>query len=431
MKSAITLDGIGKRYFIGARKAPYGTLRESLRDVATAPFRRLGRLVRGHATAAAGLHEEMWALRDVSLSIDQGESVGIIGRNGAGKTTLLKILSRITSPSEGGALIRGRVGSLLEVGTGFHPELTGRENIYLNGSILGMGRKEIGAKFDEIVAFAEIDRFVETPVKFYSSGMYVRLAFAVAAHLEPEILLVDEVLAVGDAAFQKKCLGKMGDVAKEGRTVLFVSHSMVAVQTLCDRAICLADGRVVDDGEPAEVIPSYLRRALKGVRPEREWSDADQPGTDGAYLAAVRVRPEGGEVGDPITLETPSVLEFEYRNTRAGARVGVNFHLLTEQGVLAFEGGSLQDPAWDGRALDEGSYLSSCTIPAHLLNSGLHFVSVQLIKSHKCVERVEDALAFEVRDLTKRSGSWYGKLAGVVRPDLSWQTRKLGSGPSP
>ena len=258
---ALRVEGLSKLYRIAGRANSYRTLRDSLTDAMTAPFKRARSLIRGEAYGASGLQEEIWALKDVSFEVEHGEVVGIIGRNGAGKSTLLKILSRITDPTEGYAEVYGRVGSLLEVGTGFHPELTGRENIYLNGAILGMSRAEIDRKFDEIVDFAEIEKFIDTPVKHYSSGMGLRLGFAVAAHLEPEILIVDEVLAVGDAEFQKKCLGKMSDVAGEGRTVLFVSHNMAAVQTLCERSMLLASGRTVFSGPTPEVIGVYLESA--------------------------------------------------------------------------------------------------------------------------------------------------------------------------
>jgi lipopolysaccharide transport system ATP-binding protein len=254
---AIRVENLGKQYRIGSKQERYRTLRDALVDAAAAPFRRLASVVRGQSSAA--MNEVIWALKDVSFEVKRGEAVGIIGRNGAGKSTLLKILSRITEPTTGWAEIHGRVGSLLEVGTGFHPELTGRDNIYLNGTILGMKRTEIEKKFDEIVAFAEVEKFIDTPVKHYSSGMYVRLAFAVAAYLEPEILLVDEVLAVGDAAFQKKCLGKMENVAKEGRTVLFVSHNMGTVQMLCCRGVLLNNGIVVLNDDIERVIADYLR----------------------------------------------------------------------------------------------------------------------------------------------------------------------------
>ncbi len=254
---AIRVEGLGKMYRIGGKQERYRTLRDTLTDAFTAPFRRASSLLRGQAYGAANLNETIWALKDVSFEVKHGEVVGIIGRNGAGKSTLLKILSRITEPTEGYADVYGRVGSLLEVGTGFHPELTGRENIYLNGAILGMSRAEIDRKFDEIVAFAEIEKFIDTPVKHYSSGMGLRLGFAVAAHLEPEILVVDEVLAVGDAQFQKKCLGKMSEVAGEGRTVLFVSHNMDAVATLCSRAFVFDAGARVFGGSSSEAIDFY------------------------------------------------------------------------------------------------------------------------------------------------------------------------------
>jgi ABC-type polysaccharide/polyol phosphate transport system ATPase subunit len=255
---AIRVENLSKKYYIGGKQERYKTLRDTLTDAFILPFRKAGRLLRGHATGAAGLYETIWALKDVSFEVKQGEVIGIIGRNGAGKSTLLKILSRITEPTEGYADIYGRVGSLLEVGTGFHSELTGRENIYLNAAILGMKKMEIDQKFDEIVAFAEVEKFIDTPVKHYSTGMYLRLAFAVAAHLEPEILVVDEVLAVGDTEFQRKCLGKMDEVSKEGRTVLFVSHNMGAISTLCNKSIFLESGKVAKYDVTSEVIPLYF-----------------------------------------------------------------------------------------------------------------------------------------------------------------------------
>jgi lipopolysaccharide transport system ATP-binding protein len=261
--------------------------------------------------------EEIWALRGVNVEVLRGEVVGLIGRNGAGKTTLLKLLSRIAEPTAGRVCIKGRVGSLLEVGTGFHPELTGRENVYLNGAILGMRKTEIKRKFDQIVAFSEIEKFMDTPVKHYSSGMYMRLAFSVAAHLEPDILLVDEVLAVGDAAFQKKCLGKMDDVARHGRTVVFVSHNLLAIQSLCSRAIWLDQGRVADAGRTDDVVARYLK-TCSYTTTERVWVDqADGPGTDQVRLRSACVRPVTGSPSDPITVRTPFVMEFDYWNQKA------------------------------------------------------------------------------------------------------------------
>src|SRR6185436_13640278 len=256
--AVVHAENLGKQYTLGHGRAVHDTLRDTLTSGARDVVRFLGGRGKGRSA-----DDTLWALRDVSFEVRRGEVVGVIGRNGAGKSTLLKILSRITEPTEGYAQVNGRVGSLLEVGTGFHPELTGRENVYLNGAILGMKRGEIDRKFDEIVAFAEIEQFIDTPVKHYSSGMHMRLAFAVAAHLEPEILVVDEVLAVGDAGFQQKCLGKMGEVARGGRTVLFVSHNMKAVRGLCGSAIWLAGGRVHRSGETGAIVDAYLREVLK------------------------------------------------------------------------------------------------------------------------------------------------------------------------
>jgi lipopolysaccharide transport system ATP-binding protein len=306
----ITIDGIGKRYKLGKRER-YRALRDTLADLASAPFRALSRRREPPEEA-----EHLWALRNVTFDVHAGDVLGIIGRNGAGKSTLLKILSRITEPTEGYARIKGRVGSLLEVGTGFHPELSGRENIFLNGAILGMRRAEITRKFDDIVAFAEVERFIDTPVKRYSSGMYVRLAFAVAAHLEPEIMLVDEVLAVGDAAFQKKCLGKMGDVAREGRTVLFVSHNMAAIENLCTRGVVLNRGGVEFAGTQNDAIAHYLRSLADQTTSIRERTD--RKGSGDLRVVAIDMKDEQGRL-----------LEF----AQSGQTVDVCLHYEARPGV--------------------------------------------------------------------------------------------------
>ncbi|HEY0084154.1 MAG TPA: polysaccharide ABC transporter ATP-binding protein, partial [Pyrinomonadaceae bacterium] len=314
MKPIIKVEGLGKRYRIGAQQSPYGSLRETLAGAVRAPLRLLQR-------ASSDAQSTFWAVKDVSFEVQPGEVVGIIGRNGAGKSTLLKLLSRITEPTTGRIELYGRVGSLLEVGTGFHPELSGRENIYLNGAILGMSRTEIARKFDEIVAFAEVERFIDTPVKHYSSGMYLRLAFAVAAHLEPEILIVDEVLAVGDSAFQKKCLNKMQDVGQEGRTVIFVSHNMPAVTRLCPRAIMLGQGQILADGPTPKVIHMYLDSGL-GMAAAREWPESSNaPGDDFVRLRAVRVRDGQGEVSETMEIRQPVTIEIEYEVLRPGKRL--------------------------------------------------------------------------------------------------------------
>jgi ABC-type polysaccharide/polyol phosphate transport system ATPase subunit len=285
---AVRVEGIGKRYRLGAAAVRHSTLREALTHAAVAPLRNL-RSLRGLSRfgddEAANV---IWALRNVSFSVRQGEVLGVVGRNGAGKSTLLKVLSRVTSPSSGFAEVRGRVGSLLEVGTGFHPELTGRENLYLNGSILGMDRRYIDRRFEEIVEFAEIERFLDTPVKRYSSGMYLRLAFAIAAHLEPDVLMVDEVLAVGDVAFQRKCLGRMDGVVREGRTILFVSHNLNAVQRLCPRCILIESGTIAAEGPTVDILAAFLSRGSADLAP-REWMDlshAIRSGRGGARIAA-------------------------------------------------------------------------------------------------------------------------------------------------
>lgn len=316
MKPMIRVDNLSKRYRLGARQAPYGTLRDTLAGAVRAPLRRLRQ---GGRTAT----ETLWALKDVNFEVQPGEVVGIIGRNGAGKSTLLKVLSRITEPTAGRVELYGRVGSLLEVGTGFHPELTGRENIYLNGAILGMRRAEIARKFDEIVAFAEIERFLDTPVKHYSSGMYMRLAFAVAANLEPEILIVDEVLAVGDAAFQKKCLGKMGSVAREGRTVLFVSHNTGAVASLCGRCLLLDKGTVMRDGGVTEVTALYQESLYAMAADTADLRDVERYGKGNARFTSVALTYlDQSGVGQPFlraghTLRVDVVIVASVRTTSA------------------------------------------------------------------------------------------------------------------
>jgi lipopolysaccharide transport system ATP-binding protein len=318
MKPVIAVDGVSKRYVVrAAGSAGYRTLREKLTEGAAGYGRRLFRRAsprRGRTEAAPPAGDaEFYALRDVSFEVRPGEVLGVVGRNGAGKSTLLKVLSRITPPSDGSIRLRGRVGSLLEVGTGFHPELTGRENIYLNGAILGMARAEIQRKFDEIVAFSEVEKFLETPVKRYSSGMYMKLAFAVASHLEPEILLVDEVLAVGDAQFQKKCLGKMNEVSKHGRTVLFVSHNMPAVKGLCSRAILVDGGRIAADGDVDEVVNRYLSAgtdmARTGIIPDAVPRHQDVAGE--ARFRSVRMTDLAGAATTQLYFHQPFRLEVE------------------------------------------------------------------------------------------------------------------------
>jgi lipopolysaccharide transport system ATP-binding protein len=428
---ALSVDGLSKEYRLGVRGGdPTGSLRDILGAALSNPFRR-GRTARPQAKAHAP-GETIWAVRDVSFQVREGESVGIVGRNGAGKSTLLKILSRITEPSRGHADIYGRVGSLLEVGTGFHPELTGRENVFLNGALLGMHRSEIARKFDAIVAFAEIEKFIDTPVKFYSSGMYVRLAFAVAAHLEPEILIVDEVLAVGDIRFQRKCLNLMQEGTMAGRTVLFVSHSMSAVTRLCTRAVMLEEGRLVADGPAGQVAAMYLS-AGRGTSAAREWELDHAPGGQAVRLLGVRVIDQGGEPGDVIDCRHPFVVELEYEVLMAGCILTPHFHLVNEDGLKAFTALDL-DPAWRQRPRPAGRYVSRARVPGNLLAEGLFAIhpAMKVFSPVREEFAVPSATTFQVIDTfsgDSARGDWAGNLEGVVRPMLEWDTPVSPSGP--
>ncbi len=363
-RSVIHIENLGKRYRIGLRE-PYKTLREALAGAAVMPIQWL-RHQQNNDEGSRGSNY-FWALKDVSFDVDQGEVVGIIGRNGAGKSTLLKLLSRITNPTEGYVELHGRVGSLLEVGTGFHPELTGRENVYLSGSILGMRRREIDDKFDDIVKFAEIEKFLDTPVKRYSSGMYVRLAFAVAANLDPEILMVDEVLAVGDAAFQKKCLGKMGDVAKEGRTIFFVSHNMQAIRHLCDRAILLDAGRLVEDGAASAVVAKYLEDPRVSITYDNfEKMISGLPSDPAFRLRGIELRQDGTSVIQNIGNGSPLELIVHYEVLQRTTGLRVFFDLCDTEDTLLFR--SFHDEGAEGiPVMEPGYYTSKAIIPADLL----------------------------------------------------------------
>ena len=414
--NAIDVEHIAKRYVIGGvKELGYKTIRDSISGM----FRRRAK--------TPSVREEIWALRDVSFSAAEGEVIGIIGRNGAGKSTLLKVLSRITEPTEGHARMRGVVGSLLEVGTGFHPELTGRENIYLNGAILGMPRAQIIRKLDEIVAFAEVEQFLDTPVKRYSSGMYVRLAFAVAAHLDTDVLIVDEVLAVGDASFQRKCLNKMEDVGKQGRTVLFVSHNLSSVTRLCPRAILIDAGRVVRDGPAHEVVRSYLHSDL-GTTAAREWRNASEaPGNEWVRLQAVRVRNEDGAVSDHVDIRKPTEIELEWEVLKPGRVLVPNLHFLNQEGVIIFISSDL-DPEWRGRSRPAGHYVSTVRVPGNFLAEGTVVVSAAISTMDPVEVHVyeRDAVAFEVVDALGGDsvrGDFAGELPGIVRPMLEWRNR--------
>ncbi len=366
------------------------------------------------------------AVNDVSFSVSQGEVLGIIGKNGAGKSTLLKILCKITDPTTGHAKIRGRVSSLLEVGTGFHQELTGRENTYLNGTILGMTKNEVDRKFDEIVDFSGVEKFIDTPVKRYSSGMKVRLAFSVAAHLEPEVLIVDEVLAVGDADFQKKCLDKMENVGQEGRTVLFVSHNMPAMTRLCQRAILMHEGRIIEDGSSNDVISSYLF-SDSGIEASREWPEPESaPGGRFVRLRAVRVRTEDGLVTSTVDIRKPVSLEMEYEVLEEGKVLLPHFVLNNEKGDHVFVTVD-QDPNWRRRPRPKGRYLSTAMIPGNLLAEGVLKVSCNLFTLNPDILefKSQNAVSFHVVDSSagdSARGDWAKNMPGVVRPLLKWET---------
>jgi lipopolysaccharide transport system ATP-binding protein len=415
-ETVIQVENLSKKYLLrhSVDKANYKSLRETI----TYGVKSLGKKLLKPAVKEVynPEREDFWALKDISFEIKQGDRVGIIGRNGAGKSTLLKVLSRITEPSTGTISIKGRVASLLEVGTGFHAELTGRENIYLNGAILGMSKAEIKNKFDEIIAFAEVEKFLDTPVKRYSSGMYVRLAFAVAAHLEPEILIVDEVLAVGDAQFQKKCLGKMSEVSdKSGRTVFFVSHNMTAVQSLCDRVIWLNSGSLIKDGNPQTVISSYLNNFSANSN-EQVWHDISQaPGNDQVRLHRVAIIPEDGCDLNEITVNTPLKIEFEYWNFLPDAQLNFSFILSDIQDICIFN--SISPVKRTPLGLIKGV----CYIPGRLLNDGTYTVKLLIVKDTSVVLFDKDnLLTFDVNDIP-REGAWHGKWVGAVRPNLKWE----------
>ena len=436
-ESVIRVAGLGKRYRLG-EGLRHTALRNLLGDALRAPLRLLtGSSHASHgpqrasslgvnatvdaASTANGSSRFIWALKDVNFEVHQGEVVGLVGRNGAGKSTLLKILARITRPTEGHAEIHGRVGSLLEVGTGFHPELTGRENVYMSGAILGMRKAEIDRKFDEILAFSEVERFLDTPLKHYSSGMQMRLAFAVAAHLEPEILLVDEVLAVGDATFQKKCLGKMGDISKQGRTIIFVSHNMTALRALCTRLTWLEAGQVNASGDSREIVNRYLQNH-KGDNLESVWNDdSAAPGDDRVRLRSVRVILPA-DTADPINVHTALRIEFTYWNYVAGSVLNVSMILNNLEEACVFN--SVSD--WQPRPA--GLIRHTVEIPGDFLNAGSYYVNLYIVKDTSIgIVFQKNVVAFEVIE-AEATGNWYGKFPGAVRPKLRWHSEAIGSG---
>lgn len=428
MKPIIRATNVAKQYQLGGGQNSFVTLRETLAEAVRSPLKRL-------KSSPASPKDTIWALRDVSFEVGAGEVVGIIGRNGAGKSTLLKVLAHITEPSSGRVELYGRIASLLEVGTGFHPELSGRENIYLNGAILGMAKAEIRRKFDEIVAFSEIEKFIDTPVKRYSSGMYLRLAFAVAAHLDPEILLVDEVLAVGDARFQRKCLDKMEDVRQAGRTVVFVSHNMPAITRICPRTILLEAGTVAFDGPSHEAVRRYLGSGM-GTNAARSWKDiSEAPGNEIVRLCAICVRGEDGQIGETMDIRERVGVEMEFEVIEGGHVLVPNYHFINQEGVCVFIALE-QDTEWRRRPRPTGHYRSTAWIPKNFLSEGTLIIGAAIstldpLRVH-LFER--DIVAFQVIDSLdgdSARGDFAGPMPGLVRPLLNWTSQFTPSSSSP
>jgi lipopolysaccharide transport system ATP-binding protein len=411
--SVITVENLSKHYIIDHKK---GKGSNSLRDAITGTVKGW---FGGKGDTDELTHEEFWALRDVNFSVERGDRVGIVGHNGAGKSTLLKILSKIVEPTTGQVRIRGRVASLLEVGTGFHPELTGRENIFLNGSLLGMRRDEIKASFDEIVAFAGVERFLDTPVKRYSSGMYVRLGFAISAHLNPEIMIVDEVLAVGDADFQKKSLGKMRDNSASGRTILFVSHNLTAVQALCNKTLYFEKGQLIEQGETNQVVASYLSKVAR-TRLRREWTTPDEaPGNDLVRIRRIELMPELPEGATHIDVRTPMRVQFAFWNLMDRANLNLSLHVHSLTGECIFNIGS------QSQLYEKGLIQGECVIPGYFLNDGTYTISMMIVKDTVTpLFNMEEGLTFDVEDY-REGVAWYGKWPGYVRPQFPFRVEAM------
>lgn len=424
MKPIIEITNLSKKYRL-AHSAAYLTLRDKFSELYSLPS-KIFKKQKGSLKS-----EDFWALDGINLEVEQGEILGLIGKNGAGKTTLLKILSRITYPTAGEAILRGRTASLLEVGTGFHQELTGRENIFFNGSILGMKNNEIKRKFDEIVQFADVEKFIDTPVKRYSSGMQLRLAFAVAAHLEPEILIVDEVLAVGDVMFQKKCVGKMSEVVKEGKTVLFVSHNMTAIQRLCSRAVLLDKGRVLKDGCVNEIIDIYLNYGLTKAG-ERCWDDSDAPGDNIVRLKAIRTCGKEASVKDEFSIHEPIKVEIEYKVLKPNYPLNTMCYFMDETGLTKFVSIDNLDSPWKDKVRPAGLYRCRCHVPPDFLNEGtIRITALVTTSPFNLHARAADVLAFKIIDDMSPTGArgnypreWP---QAVIRPRLNWDVEYLGA----
>lgn len=428
---AIKVENISKCYRIGLKENMHDSFAKSIFGFIKSPldnYRKYRALYRfDDLNRENDSSNIIWALKNISFEVLQGETVGIIGLNGAGKSTLLKILSKITEPTGGRAEIHGRISSLLEVGTGFHQELTGRENVYLNGTILGMRKKEIDRKFDEIVDFSGIEKLIDTPVKRYSSGMKVRLAFAVAAYIEPEVLFIDEVLAVGDIEFQKKCLNKMEDIGTHGKSILFVSHNMAAVTRLCPRTILISKGGILHDGPSHEVV-NYYMGSEKGTRAEQTWQSEEAPGDEVVRLYSVRVLSESGCVSEAIDIRQPFTIETEYEVFQHGFNMLSYFRLINEEGIELFMSFD-NDPEWRNRPRLPGRYVTHAQIPGNLLAEGIFYITPTLRTLNPDIRRfkVHDAVAFQVVDSIDGNiarGDYYsGDVGGVIRPLLKWKTQ--------
>jgi lipopolysaccharide transport system ATP-binding protein len=428
MTPVISVKNISKRYRIGGLDPGYTTFREFLGGALAIPIRRLRRIQNLPS-------ETIWALKDIAFEVKSGEVVGLIGHNGAGKSTLLKILSRITFPTTGRTEVHGRIGSLLEIGTGFHPDLTGRENIYLNGTILGITSSEVKKRFDEIVAFSEIENFIDTPVKWYSTGMYLRLAFSVAVHLDSEVLVMDEVLAVGDVAFQQKCLDKMNEIRNDGRTILFVSHTMSAVTRLCDRAILLDRGHMVADGPAAKVVNDYLGASWR-ITAKREWTDATEaPGNHLVRLRRVCIRDQEGRTSESIDIRHPVGIDIVYEVLQSGVTLTPKIDLFSDAGVHLFSAHDVGDQ-WRYRSRPTGEYVSTAWIPGNFLSEGNFMVNVSVMShtpSTTLHVQTGNVVTFQVVDYHAKDsarGDYVGPIGGVLRPLLNWTTEFYGANQS-
>jgi lipopolysaccharide transport system ATP-binding protein len=424
MNKVIIVENLSKAYQLGQFNT--GTLSNDIHRWWTIfrgkedPYIKIGET---NNRTEKGKSNIVWSLKDMSFEVEEGEAIGIVGKNGAGKSTLLKIISKVTSPTYGNIKIKGRITSLLEVGTGFHPELTGRENIYLNGAILGMRKNEISRKIDEIIDFSGVERYIDTPVKRYSSGMYVRLAFSVAAHLESQILIVDEVLAVGDAEFQKKCLGKINDVRKgQGKTVLFVSHNMTAIQNLCNRVLWINQGKIFEDGETEKVVLNYLDRSSISLNTENSWNEANYPGNEAVKLKSAYLRPINTSEYGTITVKSTIGIEVEFINLIENSCLHIGLRFYDQNGSLVFATHPLHEKIWHGKPFPKGTFKSTCIIPDNLLNDNIYNVTLVVVKNENEELYIhENIFHFQISDAGYRGDS-YGKWPGAIRPQLLWST---------